>query len=80
MQGAEPLFFLDYISIGKLVGRSSPTSSPVSRDGCRTAGCALLGGEMSEHDIMEPGEFDLVGFAVGVVERASILPVGRARR
>jgi phosphoribosylformylglycinamidine cyclo-ligase len=46
-------------------------------EGCRKAGCALLGGEMSEHpDIMEPGEFDLVGFAVGVVDRARILPAG----
>ncbi len=45
------------------------------------AGCALLGGEMSEHpDLMEPGEFDLVGFAVGVVERARVLPQQREAR
>ena len=59
--------------------RSSTTSSPASREGCRKAGCALLGGEMSEHpDLMEPGEFDLVGFAVGVVERARDPARGRA--
>ena len=72
VQGAEPLFFLDYISIGKLVPETSTTSSPASPTGAAQAGCALLGGEMSEHpDLMEPGEFDLVGFAVGVVERAA---------
>ena len=48
-------------------------------DGAARPGCALLGGEMSEHpDLMEPGEFDLVGFAVGVVERAQVLPARRA--
>ena len=75
-QGAEPLFFLDYISIGKLVPeddrRDRRRASP--KDAAQ-AGCALLGGEMSEHPgVMEPGEFDLVGFAVGVVERAEVLP------
>jgi phosphoribosylformylglycinamidine cyclo-ligase len=73
--GAEPLFFLDYISIGKLVTEEiDELVSGVAR-GCRAAGCALLGGEMSEHPgVMEPGEFDLVGFAVGVVERTAVLP------
>jgi phosphoribosylformylglycinamidine cyclo-ligase len=75
--GAEPLFFLDYIS----VGRNDPTMiealvSGVS-DGCRQAGCALVGGEISEHaGVMEPGQFDLVGFAVGVVEADGRLPAG----
>jgi phosphoribosylformylglycinamidine cyclo-ligase len=75
VQGAEPLFFLDYISIGKLVPEIvDDIVSGVAR-GCVQSGCALLGGEMSEHpDLMEPGEFDLVGFAVGVVDRARILP------
>jgi phosphoribosylformylglycinamidine cyclo-ligase len=76
VQGAEPLFFLDYISTGKLVEEMIEAIVSGVAHGCRTAGCALLGGEMSEHDIMEPGEFDLVGFAVGVVERAKILPAG----
>jgi phosphoribosylformylglycinamidine cyclo-ligase len=75
VQGAEPLFFLDYISIGKLVPDIVDDIVAGVARGCRDAGCALLGGEMSEHpDIMEPGEFDLVGFAVGVVERARVLP------
>jgi phosphoribosylformylglycinamidine cyclo-ligase len=76
VQGAEPLFFLDYISVGKLVEEVVADIVSGVAHGCRTAGCALLGGEMSEHDIMEPGEFDLVGFVVGVVERARILPAG----
>jgi phosphoribosylformylglycinamidine cyclo-ligase len=75
--GAEPLFFLDYISVGKLVPETIDDIVAGVAEGCRRAGCALLGGEMSEHpDLMEPGEFDLVGFAVGVVERASLLPAG----
>ena len=74
VQGAEPLFFLDYISTGKLVEDVIADIVAGVAHGCRSAGCALLGGEMSEHDIMEPGEFDLVGFAVGVVERSRVLP------
>lgn len=75
--GAEPLFFLDYVS----VGRNDPAmiEAIVSgvADGCRQAGCALVGGEISEHaGLMEPGHFDLVGFAVGVVETDHRLPAG----
>lgn len=74
-QGAEPLFFLDYISIGSLVPEELDELVAGVAAGCRSAGCALLGGEMSEHPgVMEPGEFDLVGFAVGVVDRAAVLP------
>lgn len=77
--GAEPLFFLDYISTGKVVPEAIDELVAGVADGCRQAGCALLGGEMSEHaGVMEPGEFDLVGFAVGVVERSRVLP-GRVR-
>jgi phosphoribosylformylglycinamidine cyclo-ligase len=73
--GAEPLFFLDYISVGKLVPEMIDEIVAGVSDGCRQAGCALLGGEMSEHgDVMDPGEFDLVGFAVGIVERSRLLP------
>jgi phosphoribosylformylglycinamidine cyclo-ligase len=76
-QGAEPLFFLDYISIGKLVPEEIEEMVSGVAEGCRQARCALLGGEMSEHPgVMEPGEFDLVGFAVGVVERSEVLPKG----
>jgi phosphoribosylformylglycinamidine cyclo-ligase len=75
--GAEPLFFLDYVS----VGRNDPAmiEAIVSgvAEGCRQAGCALVGGEISEHaGLMEPGHFDLVGFAVGVVETDRRLPAG----
>ena len=74
--GAEPLFFLDYISVGKLVPETVDEIVAGVAEGCRHAGCALLGGEMSEHGaVMEPGEFDLVGFAVGVVERSRVLPM-----
>ncbi len=69
-QGAEPLFFLDYIAVGKLDPDQVEQLVSGIAEGCRQAGCALVGGEMAEHPgAMEPGEFDLVGFAVGVVER-----------
>jgi phosphoribosylformylglycinamidine cyclo-ligase len=75
VQGAEPLFFLDYVSIGKLVPEEVAEILMGVRDGCIEAGCALVGGETSEHgDLMGAGEFDLVGFAVGVVERSRVLP------
>ena len=66
-QGAEPLFFLDYIAVGKLDPDHIEQLVEGVAHGCRQAGCALVGGEMAEHPgAMEPGEFDLVGFAVGV--------------
>jgi phosphoribosylformylglycinamidine cyclo-ligase len=78
-QGAEPLFLLDYVAVGKLdpdvVG---PIVSGVA-EGCRQAGCALIGGEMAEHPgALDAGQFDLVGFAVGVVERDRLLTGDRA--
>ena len=73
-QGAQPLFFLDYVSIGKLDPDQMEQLVSGIAAGCRQAGCALIGGEMAEHPgVMEPGEFDLVGFAVGVVERDQII-------
>ena len=73
-QGAEPLFFLDYISVGHLDPTHIKQLVAGVAEGCRQAGCALIGGEMAEHPgAMEPGEFDLVGFAVGVVERERML-------
>jgi phosphoribosylformylglycinamidine cyclo-ligase len=79
VQGAEPLAFLDYLSVGKVVPETVEEIVGGVAEGCRQAGAALSGGEISEHpDLMEPGEFDLVGFAVGVVERSEILPRGVA--
>jgi phosphoribosylformylglycinamidine cyclo-ligase len=72
--GAEPLFFLDYVSIGELDPDQIAQLVSGVAEGCRQAGCALVGGEMAEHPgAMKPGEFDLVGFAVGVVERDAII-------
>jgi phosphoribosylformylglycinamidine cyclo-ligase len=79
-QGSEPLFFLDYISVGALDPDHIDALVSGVVEGCRQAGCALVGGEMAEHPgAMEPGEFDLVGFAVGVVERDRILTGSTAR-
>jgi phosphoribosylformylglycinamidine cyclo-ligase len=69
-QGAEPLFFLDCISAGRLDPHQMEQLVAGVATGCREAGCALIGGEMAElPGMLEPGHFDLVGFAVGVVER-----------
>jgi phosphoribosylformylglycinamidine cyclo-ligase len=73
-QGAEPLFFLDYIAVGKLDPSHIKQLVRGVVQGCQEAGCALIGGEMAEHPgAMEPGEFDLVGFAVGVAERDRLI-------
>jgi phosphoribosylformylglycinamidine cyclo-ligase len=73
-QGAEPLFFLDYIAVGKLDPDHIEQLVEGVAHGCRQAGCALIGGEMAEHPgAMVPGEFDLVGFAVGVAERDRLI-------
>lgn len=72
--GAEPLFFLDYIAIGKL--KSEHVSQLVEgiAEGCRQAGCALVGGEMAEHPgVMDPDDYDLSGFCVGAVDRPKML-------
>jgi phosphoribosylformylglycinamidine cyclo-ligase len=76
--GAEPLFLLDYVVTGKLVPDQMEALVSGVADGCRRAGCALLGGEMAEHPgAMGPGEFDLAGFAVGAVERHAMLGATR---
>ena len=72
--GAEPLFFLDYVALGKL--RSDHISQVVGgiAEGCRQAGCALVGGEMAEHPgVMNPDDYDLSGFCVGAVDRPKML-------
>jgi phosphoribosylformylglycinamidine cyclo-ligase len=79
-QGAEPLFLLDYISTGMVEPAQMADLVSGVAEGCRQVGAALIGGEMAEHPgVMKPGEFDLVGFAVGVVEADQMLGPSRVQ-
>ncbi len=80
VQGAEPLFFLDYFATGKLhVDTTVAVVGGIAR-GCELAGCALIGGETAEMpDMYPPGEYDLAGFTVGAVEKSALIDGSKVR-
>jgi len=74
VSGAEPLFFLDYLAVGELVVSKAEAIVQGIANGCRQAGCSLIGGETAElPSFYQKGEYDLAGFSVGVVEREALL-------
>jgi phosphoribosylformylglycinamidine cyclo-ligase len=80
VSGAEPLFLLDYIACGKVVPERMAEIVGGVAEGCRIAGCALVGGEIAEHPgLLEPHEYDLAGAGVGAVEADAVLGSDRVR-
>lgn len=78
--GARPVLFLDYVAVGRLVPEEITQVVAGVAEGCRRAGCALLGGEMAEMPgLYDPGEFDLAGFCVGLVERDKLIDGSNVR-
>jgi phosphoribosylformylglycinamidine cyclo-ligase len=78
--GAEPLFFLDYLAVGRVVPEDVASVVEGIVEGCRQAGCALLGGETAEHPgVIADDRFDLAGFCVGIVDGADVLGPDRVR-
>lgn len=78
--GAEPLFFLDYLGVGKLDPKKMAEIVSGIVDGCKQSGCSLIGGETAEMpSFYKPEEFDMAGFAVGVVERSRIIDGSKAK-
>ena len=78
--GAEPLFFLDYLAVGKVVPEQVAEIVEGVAEGCRRAGCALLGGETAEHPgVMPDDAFDLAGFCVGIVAEGDLFGADRVR-
>ena len=78
--GAEPLLFLDYLAVGRLVADEVSAIVAGVAEGCRRAGCALLGGETAEHPgVMDEDRFDLAGFCVGIVSRDALLGPDRVQ-
>lgn len=72
--GAEPLFFLDYVAVGKLSAEAMREIVAGIAEGCKQAGCSLIGGEMAEHPgVMDPDDYDLSGFCVGLVDRPRMI-------
>lgn len=80
VQGAEPLFFLDYFATGKLDVQTTVDVVAGIAKGCEIAGCALIGGETAEMpDMYPPGEYDLAGFTVGAVEKSKLVDSSKLR-